>query len=36
MRGVLLIPLWRGAKFWLHAFPDGRHLGNIFAYRIST
>jgi hypothetical protein len=30
MRGILLIPLWRGAKFWLHAFPDGRHLGNIF------
>jgi hypothetical protein len=30
MRGILLIPLWRGAKFWLHALPDGRHLGNIF------
>jgi hypothetical protein len=30
MTGVLLIPLWRGARFWLHAFPDGRHLGGIF------
>jgi hypothetical protein len=30
MRGVLLIPMWRGARFWLHAFPDGRHLGEVF------
>jgi hypothetical protein len=30
MTGVLLIPLWRGACFWLHAFPDGRHLGGVF------
>jgi hypothetical protein len=30
MKGVLLIPLWRGAHFWLHAFPDGRHLGGVF------
>jgi hypothetical protein len=37
MKGVLLIPLWRGACFWLHAFPDmlhafpdGRHLGGVF------
>jgi hypothetical protein len=30
MKGVLLIPLWRGARFWLHAFPDGRHLGGVF------
>jgi hypothetical protein len=30
MTGVLLIPLWRGAPFWLHAFPDGRHLGGVF------
>jgi hypothetical protein len=29
MKGVLLIPLWRGAHFWLHAFPDGRHLGGV-------
>jgi hypothetical protein len=29
MTGVLLIPLWRGARFWLHAFPDGRHLGGV-------
>jgi hypothetical protein len=30
MKGVLLIPLWRCARFWLHAFPDGRHLGGVF------
>jgi hypothetical protein len=30
MTGVLLIPLWRGARFWSHTFPDGRHLGGIF------
>jgi hypothetical protein len=30
MTGVLLIPLWRGAPSWLHAFPDGRHLGGVF------
>jgi hypothetical protein len=30
MTGVLLIPLWRGARFWLHAFPNGRHLGGVF------
>jgi hypothetical protein len=30
MRGVLLIPLLRVAHFWLHAFPDGRHLGGVF------
>jgi hypothetical protein len=29
--GVLLVPLWRGAKFWLHAFPDGRHLSGLFS-----
>jgi hypothetical protein len=30
MKGVLLIPLWRGARFWLHAFHHGRHLGRVF------
>jgi hypothetical protein len=30
IKEVLLIPLWRGACFWLHAFPDGRHLGGVF------
>jgi hypothetical protein len=30
MKRVLLIPLWRGARFWLHSFPDGRHLGGVF------
>lgn len=28
--GVLLVPLWKGAKFWVHAFEDGRHLNGIF------
>jgi hypothetical protein len=23
MTGVLLVPLWRGAKSWSHSFPDG-------------
>jgi hypothetical protein len=30
MSGILIIPLWRGAKFWLIAFPDGRHLAGVF------
>jgi hypothetical protein len=30
MTGVLLIPLWRGVRFWIHAFPNGRHLGGVF------
>jgi hypothetical protein len=30
MTGVLLIPLWRRARFWLRAFPDVRHLGVVF------
>jgi hypothetical protein len=30
MKGVLLIPLWRGAHLWLHTFPDGRHFGGVF------
>jgi hypothetical protein len=30
MTGVLLIPLWRRARFWLHAFPDRRHLEGVF------
>jgi hypothetical protein len=30
MKRVLLIPLWRGACFLLHAFPDGGHLGGVF------
>jgi hypothetical protein len=29
MKEVFLVPLWRGACFWLHAFPDGRHLGGV-------
>jgi hypothetical protein len=30
MTRVLLIPLWCGARFWLHAFHVGRHLGGVF------
>jgi hypothetical protein len=30
MTGVLLIPLWLRARFWLHALPAGRHLGGVF------
>jgi hypothetical protein len=28
--GLLLIPLWKSAKFWSFAFPDGRHLCDVF------
>jgi hypothetical protein len=28
--GVLLFPLCCGARFWLHAFPNGRQLGGVF------
>jgi hypothetical protein len=28
---VLLIPLWKGARFWTKAFPDGAHLASIFS-----
>jgi hypothetical protein len=31
MSGVLLIPLWKGARFWTKAFPDGAHLASIFS-----
>jgi hypothetical protein len=31
MTGVLLIPLWKSAKFWTFAFPDGRHLAEVFS-----
>jgi hypothetical protein len=31
MSGVVLVPLWRGAKFWLSAFPDWRHLSSRFS-----
>jgi hypothetical protein len=29
--GVLLVPIWRGAKFWLPVFEDGRHLNGVFS-----
>jgi hypothetical protein len=30
VEGVLAIPLWKGAKFWLAVFPDGTHAASIF------
>jgi hypothetical protein len=30
LSGVLLIPLWRSARFWCFTFPDGRHLASVF------
>jgi hypothetical protein len=31
MNSVLLVPLWKGAKFWTFAYRDGVHLNGIFA-----
>jgi hypothetical protein len=31
MNGILLVPLWKGAKFWTFAFNNGFHLNSIFA-----
>jgi hypothetical protein len=28
--GVLIIPLWKNAKFWTFAFRDGIHLNSMF------
>jgi hypothetical protein len=30
MSGVLIIPLWKNAKFWTFAFRDGIHLNSMF------
>jgi hypothetical protein len=30
MNGILVVPLWKGAKFWVFAFCDGIHLNGIF------
>jgi hypothetical protein len=30
MKGVLIIPLWKNAKFWTFAFLDGIHLNAMF------
>jgi hypothetical protein len=27
--GVLIIPLWKSAKYWTFAFDDGRHLNRV-------
>jgi hypothetical protein len=29
-KGVLIVPLWRSARFWTAAFEDGRHLNSLF------
>jgi hypothetical protein len=29
--GLLLIPLWKSAKFWNFGFSDGRHLNGLFS-----
>jgi hypothetical protein len=31
MGGVLIVPLWRSARFWTYAFRDGRHLNAMFS-----
>jgi hypothetical protein len=31
MCGLILVPLWRSAKFWSFCFPAGRHLCDVFA-----
>jgi hypothetical protein len=31
MTGLLLVPLWKSAKFWSYCFPDGRHLCDVFS-----
>jgi hypothetical protein len=31
MTGLLLIPMWRSARFYTFAFPDGRHLASVFS-----
>jgi hypothetical protein len=30
MNGILVVPLWKGAKFWVFTFCDGIHLNGIF------
>jgi hypothetical protein len=30
MKGILVIPLWKNAKFWTFAFRDGTHLNAMF------
>jgi hypothetical protein len=30
MSGILIIPLWKNAKFWTFAFRDGIHLNAMF------
>jgi hypothetical protein len=31
MNGILIVPLWKGAKFWTFAYRDGVHLNGLFA-----
>jgi hypothetical protein len=30
LSGILIVPLWKGARFWTFAFRDGMHLNGIF------
>jgi hypothetical protein len=30
MTEILIIPLWKNAKFWIFAFRDGTHLKQMF------
>jgi hypothetical protein len=37
MTGVLMVPLWKGARFWTHCLQDGRHLNRLFRrVRVAT
>jgi hypothetical protein len=31
MRGVITVPLWKGAKFWTYGYRDRVHLNGLFA-----
>jgi hypothetical protein len=31
MNGILIVPLWKGAKFWTFAYRDRVHLNGLFA-----
>jgi hypothetical protein len=31
MCGVIIVPLWKGAKFWTYGYRDGVHLNALFA-----
>jgi hypothetical protein len=31
MRGVIIVPLWKGTKFWTYGYRNGVHLNGLFA-----